>query len=100
MLRKGFHTSTLLNEDFLEKLTKRQGSLKISESIKLVNEELDLDNIINQFQDDRIEMVKPTVNQPLPRGRYYYLIPTPASILFEETFINFTLSYDTKSIHK
>lgn len=68
MLSKGFNTSTPSNEDFLEKLTKQLGSLKISKSIKVINEESDLDNIINQFQEDRIEMVKPMVNQPLPTG--------------------------------
>lgn len=42
MLSKGFNISTPFNEDFLEKLTKRLGALKISDSVKVINEESDI----------------------------------------------------------
>lgn len=39
MPSKGFNTSLPLNENFLEKLTKKLSTLKIIESVKVVNEE-------------------------------------------------------------
>lgn len=70
------------------------------ESIKIINEESNIENIINQFQEDRIEMVKPSSHQPLPTRRHYYPRPSPTSILFEENAINSTLSYDNRSIYE
>lgn len=55
--------------------------------------------MINQFQNDRIEVAKPPVNQSIP-GRHYYPRPTPTSIIFEENSINSALSYDSKSIYE
>lgn len=59
MSSKGFNTSTTLNEHFLEKLTKKLGSIKISKSIKVINEESNIEEIIKKFQEDRIEMARP-----------------------------------------
>lgn len=39
MSLKGFNTSIPLNEDFLECLTKKLGTLKITNSIKVISEE-------------------------------------------------------------
>lgn len=59
MSSKGFNTSTTLNEHFLEKFTKKLGSIKISKSIKVINEESNIEEIIKKFQEDRIEMARP-----------------------------------------
>lgn len=59
-----------------------------------------MEEIINQFQNDRIEVAKPPVNQPLPTGRQYYPTPTLASILFKKNAINSALSYDSKFIYE
>lgn len=59
MSSKGFNTSTTLNEHFLEKLTKKLGSIKISKSIKVINEESNIEEIKKKFQKDRIEMARP-----------------------------------------
>lgn len=40
MSTKGFNISISLNDEFLEKLTKKLGTLKLSDSIKVINEEL------------------------------------------------------------
>lgn len=98
---KRFNTSPLLDDDFLEKLSRKLSSLKITDSIKVITEELDnITKVINQFIDDKIEMVKPMVTQPLPIGIYYYPRATPASILFEENDFNSALSCDNKSIYE
>lgn len=65
LFSKRFNTSPPLNEDFFEKLFKKLSSLKIIGSIKVIIEELEKSNnimkVINQFTDDKIEMVKPVV---------------------------------------
>lgn len=65
LFSKRFNTSPPLNEDFFEKLFKKLSSLKIIDSIKVIIEELEESNnimkVINQFTDDKIEMVKPVV---------------------------------------
>lgn len=48
-LSKVFNTTTPLNEDFLEKLTKNLGSLKIYDSIEAIDEESDVNEIIINF---------------------------------------------------
>lgn len=50
MSSKGFNTSTTLNEHFLEKLTKKLGSIKISKSIKVINEESNIEEIKKNFK--------------------------------------------------
>lgn len=76
----------------------------MTDSIKVItkesNESDNIMKVINQFTNDKIEMEKPMVIQPLSTVRYYYLRSTPASILFEENIINFALSYDNKSIYE
>lgn len=99
-LSKGFNNITPLNEDFLEKLINQLDSLKIFESIKVINEESDIEELTNQFQDDKLEVAKPPVNQPLPTRRHYYPKPTPPSILFKENAINFVLSSYNKFIYE
>lgn len=44
-----------LNEDFIEKLSSQLGSLKTIESIKVINEDTHINELKNQFQDDRVE---------------------------------------------
>lgn len=70
---KEFNTILPLNKDFLEKLTKKLGTLKTNNSIEVINEDSDnYEELITQFNEDKIEMTKPMVSQPLPTGRYYY----------------------------
>lgn len=100
---KKFNTYPFLNDDFLENLSKKLSSLKITELVKVITKNWDeSENLINQFSDDKIEMTRPMTSWPflLPRGRFYYPRPTPASILFEENVINPALSYDNKSIYE
>lgn len=40
----------------------------------MINDDL-IDEVLNQFQDDKISMAKPMFQEPLPTGRYYYPRP-------------------------
>lgn len=64
----------------------------------MINDDL-IDEVLNQFQDDKVSMAKPMFQQPLPTGRYYYPRPTPAFVLFEKNSMNSALSYDSRSIY-
>lgn len=59
---KGFNNNIPLNDNFFKKLTKKLGSLKINESIKVINEDSYLiKELINQFNTNKIDMAKPLI---------------------------------------
>lgn len=99
ILSNKFNIRTPLNEEFIEKLTKKFGTLKINDSIKVISESDNIESLISQFSE-KIEMVKPSVQTPLPTSRNYYSRPTPASILFEENSFGSALCYNSKTIYE
>lgn len=68
LFSKKFNTNPPLNEDFLEKLSKKLSSLKNTKSLKVITEDSEeSDNLINQFSYEKIVMAKPLTSQPFPQ---------------------------------
>lgn len=61
-------SSKRFNTSLQTKLTEKLGTLKITDSIAVINEDSDTyEELINQFNEDKIKMAKPMVSRPLHR---------------------------------